>query len=53
MVVGRRSGQLDSSVKVQLRGGELTIDWQGEGEPVWMTGPVASVFEGEIDLAGL
>lgn len=53
VVVGRRLGQLDASVRVQLRGGELSVDWQGEGEPVWMTGPVASVFEGEIDLAGL
>ena len=53
VVVGRRLGQLDASVTVQLRGGELSIYWQGEGEPVWMTGPVVSVFEGEIDLAGL
>ena len=53
VVVGRRLGQLDASVTVQLRGGELSVDWQGEGEPVWMTGPADTVFEGEIDLAGL
>jgi diaminopimelate epimerase len=37
-------------VTVQTRGGELVITWAGEGQPVFMTGPAVSVFEGEISL---
>jgi diaminopimelate epimerase len=37
-------------VTVATRGGELTISWTGEGTPVIMTGPAATVFEGEIKL---
>jgi diaminopimelate epimerase len=32
---------------VRTRGGELTIRWDGAGEPVLMTGPAQAVFEGE------
>lgn len=49
-VAGMRRGLLDSPVQVSTRGGELTIAWDGEGQPVRMTGPAVSVFEGEIDL---
>ena len=47
VVAGIRRGLLDSPVRVQVRGGELGIGWAGDGEPVQMTGPAASVFEGE------
>jgi diaminopimelate epimerase len=40
-------------VAVEVRGGTLRISWRGEGEPVTMTGPAVSVFEGEIDLERL
>lgn len=50
MVAGVQAGLLKSSVSVQLKGGELQIDWQGEGEPVLMTGETARVFDGEIEL---
>jgi len=33
-----------------LPGGDLKIHWQGEGSSVMMTGPVASVYEGQIYL---
>jgi len=46
-VAGIRRGLLDSTVRVQTRGGELTIRWDGPGEPVLMTGPATTVFEGE------
>ncbi len=36
--------------KVILDGGELKIAWAGEGRSVFMTGPAAEVFEGEITL---
>ncbi|MFJ3046207.1 diaminopimelate epimerase [Herbaspirillum chlorophenolicum] len=50
VVAGIRRGLLDSPVAVQTHGGVLSIAWQGAGQPVMMTGPAVSVFEGEIDL---
>jgi diaminopimelate epimerase len=47
VVAGIRRGLLDSTVRVRTRGGELTIRWDGPGEPVLMTGPAQTVFEGE------
>jgi len=49
-VAGIRRGLLDSPVRVATRGGELSIAWAGDGQPVLMTGPAVRVFEGEIDL---
>lgn len=49
-VAGIRRGLLDSPVNVATHGGTLTIAWAGEGEPVLMTGPAITVFEGEINL---
>ena len=46
VVAGRRRGCLDARVTVATRGGALAIRWDGEGRPVWMTGPAAIVFEG-------
>jgi diaminopimelate epimerase len=50
VVAGIRRGLVDSPVRVSARGGELSIAWAGEGEPVYLSGPAVSVFEGEIDL---
>ena len=50
VVAGIRRGLLDSPVRVSARGGELAIRWDGEGQPVWLTGPAVTVFEGEIAL---
>ena len=50
VVAGVMRGVLDETVVVKMRGGELSIRWQGEGEPVWMTGPAITVFEGEITI---
>jgi diaminopimelate epimerase len=50
VVAGIRRGLLDSPVSVTMRGGELSIAWDGEGHPVLMTGPAVTVFEGEIEL---
>ena len=47
MAVLRRRGDVDDSVRVDLPGGALRIDWQGPGHTLWMTGPAAFVFEGE------
>jgi len=48
MVVGRLWGHFDASVSLALTGGDLQIQWRGEGEPVMMTGPAETVYEGEI-----
>lgn len=50
VVAGIRLGQLEPCVDVQTRGGSLRIAWAGVGEPVWMTGPATTVFQGEIDI---
>ena len=44
-----RQGLVSSPVDVRMRGGVLSIAWQ-PGEPVRMTGPAETVFEGEIEL---
>jgi diaminopimelate epimerase len=49
-VAGIRLGKLISPITVAMRGGELVIRWAGEGAPVMMTGPAATVFEGTITL---
>nr|SPS04514.1 diaminopimelate epimerase [Candidatus Nitrotoga fabula] len=50
VVTGIRRGLLDTRVNVATHGGVLSITWEGPGEPVWMTGPAITVFEGEINL---
>jgi diaminopimelate epimerase len=50
VVAGIRRGLLDSPVQVEARGGRLSIRWDGEGEPVYLSGPAVTVFEGEITL---
>ncbi|MBL8447609.1 MAG: diaminopimelate epimerase [Zoogloeaceae bacterium] len=43
-------GLAQSPVRVSTRGGDLSIAWGGPGQPVFMTGPAVSVFEGEMLL---
>jgi len=50
VVAGIRLGLLDRCVDVDMRGGRLQVEWAGMGSPVLMTGPAATVFEGEIEL---
>ena len=50
VAVGRRLGLLEGQVRVSLPGGDLSIAWSGGDEPIWMTGPAVSVFNGEIEL---
>ena len=50
VVAGIRRGLLDSKVAVHTRGGDLHIEWQGDGHPVRMTGPAVTVFNGEIEV---
>ena len=46
VVAGIRRGLLGSPVRVHVRGGTLTIAWDGEGRPVRMKGAASTVFEG-------
>jgi diaminopimelate epimerase len=50
VVTGIRRGLLDSPVRVETRGGWLTIAWPGPGAGVMMTGPATAVFEGEWEV---
>ncbi len=50
VAVGRVRGWLGDRVSVALPGGELTVEWDGEGQPMWLTGPTQRAFEGEIEL---
>lgn len=44
------NGWTEDRVLVKLRGGDLEIFWDRDKNTVFMTGPAAVVFEGEIDL---
>ncbi len=48
VAVGCKLGLLQATVTVDLPGGALTVQWQGDGEPVWLTGPTATIFEGRM-----
>jgi diaminopimelate epimerase len=52
VVTGVQRGLLtrDVPVRVTTHGGDLRIRWAGPGAPVRMTGPAATVFEGEINV---
>ena len=50
VVAGCIQGLLDTQVTVALPGGDLQIRWDGEGQPVWMTGPAETVFRGTLRL---
>jgi diaminopimelate epimerase len=50
VVAGQLQGWLAERVKVVLNGGELVVSWAGIGQPVLMTGPATTVYQGRIDL---
>ncbi|WP_328188704.1 diaminopimelate epimerase [Marinobacter sp. OP 3.4] len=52
VVAGQLRGLLGKRVRITLPGGDLVIEWQGEGAPVMMEGPTARVFDGQIRLPG-
>jgi diaminopimelate epimerase len=49
MVTAVRLGLLDSPATAMLTGGELKLEWQGDENPVMMTGETAMVYQGEIE----
>lgn len=48
VAAGIRRGRLDSPVRVEARGGTLTVAW--DGERATMKGPAITVFRGSIEL---
>jgi len=53
VAVGRKQGLLNETVTVHLPGGDLSIQWLGEGQPLLMTGSATSVFDGTINTEKL
>lgn len=43
------NGLTDTKVNVSVPGGEILCEWDRQDNVVYMTGPAATVFEGEID----
>jgi diaminopimelate epimerase len=50
VVSGILQGLLDDTVVVKLPGGKLTVSWLGGEQPVIMTGPAVTVYEGQYKL---
>jgi diaminopimelate epimerase len=45
-VAGVLTGATGKSLLAHLPGGDLELQWAGQGQPVFMTGPAAEVFSG-------
>ncbi|WP_044469900.1 diaminopimelate epimerase [Mannheimia massilioguelmaensis] len=50
VAIGIMQGLLDKKVQVDLMGGSLLIEWEGEGHPLYMTGEATHVYDGFIKL---
>ena len=50
VALGRRHGPLAEEVRVDVPGGRLIVQWPGPGEPIWLTGPAETAFEGYVEL---
>ncbi len=48
VIAGQRLGLLSNQVKVNLAGGSLMVEYSGEGEPVYLTGPASTVYRGKL-----
>ncbi|AKH37529.1 MULTISPECIES: diaminopimelate epimerase [Nitrosomonas] len=51
VITGIARGLLASKVKVSTHGGNLWVQWEGKNQPVFMTGPAVTVFEGVTELS--
>lgn len=50
VVAGRILNLLDETVTVELPGGHLIVNWQGDQSSVYLTGPAISVFTGSVNI---
>jgi diaminopimelate epimerase len=46
-VAAQLNGLAGPDVTIHLRGGDLRIEWDGQGGSVFKTGPAVEVFSGE------
>jgi diaminopimelate epimerase len=53
MAAGRRLGLLAAEAEIRLPGGSLQMHWLGEGSEIWMTGPAAVAFRGEVAIGSV
>jgi len=51
VAVERDRGLLDPDVHVSVRGGELRVNWEGPGQPAWLSGPAEISFEGHVEVS--
>lgn len=49
VAIGRQWGLLNHEVTVQARGGQLCVEWAGDGESIHLRGPAQTVFTGELE----
>jgi diaminopimelate epimerase len=52
VAIGRRHGPLAEEVNVDVPGGRMIVRWPGPGEPIWLTGPAETAFEGQVEVTG-
>lgn len=50
LVAGVLNKKLDRIATVHLEGGDLEIEWEEEKNHILMTGPAATVFQGEVNI---
>jgi diaminopimelate epimerase len=50
VAVGRQLGLLGATVEVHVPGGKLSVNWQGPGQPIWLTGPAVVAYTGEVEI---
>ena len=50
VVVGRLQKLLDPDVTVTMAHGDLQVAWAGEEQPVFVTGPTATIFSGTVSV---
>ncbi len=50
VAVARRRGQLEADVIVEVRGGELRVNWAGVEDHIWLSGPAEISFQGHVEV---
>jgi diaminopimelate epimerase len=48
--IAHTRGLIDRQVRVEVRGGELRVNWAGRGEHIWLSGPAEVSFEGHVEV---
>jgi diaminopimelate epimerase len=50
VAIGRNLGVLGSEVAVHVPGGQLGVHWEGPGHGIWLRGPAAVAFTGQVEF---